>query len=199
MHRLSLAVSGNGAASEANGAIGTKNARKESWKVLVQYIARDPAAWSVASALAPTSYMILVPMHCCSSMLVSQEDVRSPHNYLLNTWARLGLVGLLLTFGIILCGLRLARLVARNASRIRDDDVLAVLLVASIPVAAVVGVVLESPFGALPYFWALGHLSARACQTGAVVPFGRRASVRRTSRPDMWPAHRESTRARTAS
>jgi hypothetical protein len=44
--------------------------------------------------------------------------------------------------------------------------------VASIPVVAFVGVVLESPFGALPYFWAIGHLSARACQVGAVRPFG---------------------------
>jgi hypothetical protein len=44
------------------------------------------------------------------------------------------------------------------------------LLVASIPVAALLGVILESPFGALPYFWALGHLSARACQLGAVRP-----------------------------
>jgi hypothetical protein len=42
--------------------------------------------------------------------------------------------------------------------------------------------VLESPFGALPYFWAIGHLSARACQTGAVVPFGGRGLL------TSWPA-----------
>jgi O-Antigen ligase len=200
VHRLSLAVSGNGAASEANGAIGTKNAREKSWKVLVQYIARDPARMVRGVGFGPdflhdsgADALLL------GTVAASQEDVRSPHNYLLNTWARLGLVGLLLTLGMILCGLRLARLVARNASRIRDDDVLAMLLVASIPLAALVGVVLESPFGALPYFWALGHLSARACQMGAVVPFGRSSGVRPTLSPDVWPAHRASVRARTSS
>ncbi len=101
-----------------------------------------------------------------------QEDVRSPHNYLLGTWARLGLVGVILVLGLLIAGLRLARLVAKRAPHLRDDDVLAMLLVASIPVVAFVGVVLESPFGALPYFWAIGHLSARACQVGAVRPFG---------------------------
>jgi O-antigen ligase len=101
--------------------------------------------------------------------------VRSPHNYLLNTWARLGLVGVGLVLGLMIAALRVARLVARHAPRVRDDDVLAMLLVASIPVVAFVGVVLESPFGALPYFWALGHLSSRACQLGAVTPFGARS------------------------
>ena len=200
VHRLSLAVSGNGAASEANGAIGTKNAREKSWKVLVQYIARDPSRMVRGVGFGPdflhdsgADALLL------GTVAATQEDVRSPHNYLLNTWARLGLVGLLLTLGIIVCGLRLARLVARNASSIRDDDVLAMLLVASIPVAALVGVVLESPFGALPYFWAVGHLSARACQTGAVVPFGRTTSVRPSLGSDVWPGHRESAPARTAS
>jgi len=129
---------------------------------------------------ALTSYTNLVPTYCCSARppAADQEDVRSPHNYLLNTWARLGLVGLVLILGILLTGLRLARLVAMHAPRVRDDDVFAMFLVASIPVAALLGVVLESPFGALPYFWALGHLSARACQVGAVKPFGARALVR---------------------
>jgi len=57
------------------------------------------------------------------------------------------------------------------------------LLVASIPVAALLGVILESPFGALPYFWALGHLSARACQVGAVRPLSVVMSPLRSARP----------------
>jgi hypothetical protein len=34
------------------------------------------------------------------------------------------------------------------------------LLALGVPVVAMLGVVLESPFGAVPYFWALGHLAA---------------------------------------
>jgi hypothetical protein len=171
VHRLSLAVSGNGAASEANGAIGTENARQKSWKLLGQYIVRDPARAIGGVGFGPdflhdsgADALLL------GSAAATQEDVRSPHNYLLNTWARLGLVGVALILGLLVSGLRLARLVAKRAPRIRDDDVLAMLLVTSIPVAALLGVVLESPFGALPYFWGLGHLSARACQLGAVRP-----------------------------
>jgi O-antigen ligase len=177
VHRLSLALSDSGAESEANGAIGTENARLKSWKVLARYIARDPARDVRGVGFGPDflhesgADVLLLG----AAAAADQEDVRSPHNYLLNTWARLGLVGLVLILGILLTGLRLARLVAAHAPRVRDDDVLAMLLIASIPVAALLGVVLESPFGALPYFWALGHLSARACQVGAVKPFGARA------------------------
>ena len=35
----------------------------------------------------------------------------------------------------------------------------AALIVVALPVVALLGVVLESPFGAIPYFWAVGHLA----------------------------------------
>jgi len=184
VHRLSLAVTGNGAASEAHGAIGTENAREKSWKVLVRYIVKDPARMVRGVGFGPDflhdsgADALLLGTHAAT-----QEDVRSPHNYLLNTWARLGVVGLAFVLGLLISGLRLARLVARRAPRVRDDDVLAMLLVASIPVAALLGVILESPFGALPYFWALGHLSARACQVGAVRPLSVVMSPLRSARP----------------
>ncbi len=189
VHRLSLALSGSGAASEADGAIGTENARAKSWNVLVHYLIRDPARDVRGVGFGPDFlHESGADVLLLGAAAAEQEDVRSPHNYLLNTWARLGLAGLAIILGILLTGLRLARLVARHASRIRDDDVLAMLLVASIPVAALVGVVLESPFGALPYFWALGHLSARACQIGVVTPFGSRPAPARSSR--RAPRHR---------
>lgn len=173
VERLLLTIPGNTsstASAEVQGATGTTHARLRSWGALITYIQRDSARDIAGVGFGPDF------LHDSGADLLllgsTQEDVRSPHNYLLNTWARLGLVGLVLVLGLALAGLRLARLLARHAPHIRDDDVLAMLLVASIPVVAVVGVVLESPFGALPYFWAVGHLSARACQTGAVRPFG---------------------------
>ena len=38
-------------------------------------------------------------------------------------------------------------------------SVLAALLAISLPLVSMLGVVLESPFGAIPYFWALGQLA----------------------------------------
>jgi O-antigen ligase len=177
VQRLLLTVPGNSSASsstEIQGSIGTADARLHSWKALISYLEVDPAREVRGVGFGPNflqksgaSVLLLG-----TAAATEQEDVRSPHNYLLNTWARLGLVGLVLVLGLLLAGLRLSRLVAGHARHIRDDDVLAMLLVTSIPVVAFVGVVLESPFGALPYFWALGHLSARASQMKAVRPFG---------------------------
>jgi hypothetical protein len=40
----------------------------------------------------------------------------------------------------------------------------AALALLALPVTALLGVVLESPFGAIPYFWALGHVAYRIVQ-----------------------------------
>lgn len=170
VERLLVTVPGNAPSTSLEGATGTANARLKAWKALIAYMERDPARELRGVGFGPD----YLEESGASVLLLGSPDaeVRSPHNYLLNTWARLGLVGVVLVLGLLIAGLRLARLVAKYAPRVRDDDVLAMLLVASIPVIAFVGVVLESPFGALPYFWAIGHLSARACQIGAVRPFG---------------------------
>jgi O-antigen ligase len=174
--RLLLTVPGNSSSPEIQGSTGTANARLNAWKALVGYLEIDPAREVRGVGFGPdflqesgASVLLLG-----TAAAAEQEDVRSPHNYLLNTWARLGLVGLVLVLGLLLAGLRLAIMITKRVSHLRDDDIMAMLLLASIPVVAVVGVVLESPFGALPYFWAIGHLSARACQTGVVTPFGTR-------------------------
>lgn len=99
------------------------------------------------------------------------DVVRSPHNYLVGTWARLGLIGLAIALALTLIGWRLAyRVVSRGQARLSDADVLAILLVVTVPLVAFVGVVLESPFGAIPYFWALGHLGVLARAGGFTTP-----------------------------
>ena len=200
VHRLTLALSGGGAESEANGAIGTKNARAQSWNVLVHYILRDSSRTIRGVGFGPdflhdSGADILL----LGNTAAAEEDVRSPHNYLLNTWARLGLIGVGLILGILFTGLRVARLVVRHAAQLREDDTLAILLVASIPVAAFVGVVLESPFGSLPYFRALGHLSARVCQTGAAVPFGHLSDGALPSGRDLVQQTRSAQRSASSS
>jgi hypothetical protein len=187
--RLLLTVPGNLTATasteESQGASGTAHARLHSWGALVRYIEQGTARNIRGVGFGPA---YLQESGAAELLLgAPSTEVRSPHNYLLNTWARLGLVGLVLILGLLLAGIRLARLVAKHAPRVRDDDVLAMLLVAGVPVVAAVGVVFESPFGALPYFWAIGHLSARACQVGAVAPFGVRVGGHRVESPSTAP------------
>ena len=85
------------------------------------------------------------------------ENVRSPHNWLIATYARLGLIGLGLA-GLLL--LQITRLMWANRARIGEDDLLsmATLIVLAILPVALLGVVLEAPFGAVPFFWAAGIL-----------------------------------------
>jgi O-antigen ligase len=98
---------------------------------------------------------------------VEFQNVRSPHNYLLGTWARLGLIGAALAAAIFVAAGRLALRRLRTATD--PADLLAALIVLTIPLTAMLGVVLESPFGAIPYFWAVGQLCATA-KTSSRVP-----------------------------
>ena len=142
------------------GAGGRAHARLAATKVVSQYLERNQIREFAGVGFGPNflhesggDVALLGGYH---------PEVRAPHNYLLNSWARLGLIGVSLALAVLLLAFRLGRGVMRRARTLRDDDVLAFLIVVSIPVAAIFGVVLESPFGAIPYFWAVGHLGVRA-------------------------------------
>jgi hypothetical protein len=67
-------------------------------------------------------------------------------------------MGVLLVTALFGYGIALATKLRKRPAA--DVDVLAALLVVGIPTASLVGVVMESPFGAIPYFWALGQLGS---------------------------------------
>jgi hypothetical protein len=123
------------------------------------------------------------------------EDVRSPHNYLVGTLARLGVFGALLAGSVMVAAAGLGLRVLR--SRPDTVSVLAALLVLALPVPALLGVILESPFGAIPYFWAVGHL-ARHLQdrrheesAGDVLPVPAVGALEPVAQPDLGlPAER---------
>ena len=146
----------SGITDTSSGAYGTVAARQTVWDRVGDYVLRDAGRTAVGVgfgrnfiaesgsqvALEGTTYL----------------NVRSPHNYVLGTLARLGVAGALIVSMVIGLGWWL------GMSRLRKDvgpvGTLAALLALSLPVIALLGVVLESPFGAIPYFWALGHLAA---------------------------------------
>jgi hypothetical protein len=88
-------------------------------------------------------------------------NVRSPHNWFIGIYARMGLVGVIL-ISVVLT--QLLAIVVKNRSRIGQDSLLlvATLSVAAILPVATLGVVLEAPFGAVPFFWSLGILMTLA-------------------------------------
>ncbi|GAA5111442.1 hypothetical protein GCM10025762_20530 [Haloechinothrix salitolerans] len=181
IERLSASVGGLfSSTSDVGGAQGTMSARAHSWAHLAGYLQDDPVRNVVGVGFGP-NYLIdsKADYELYSG---TREDVRSPHNYLLGGWARLGLVGLALLLALTVLGWRLAVVVGRRAPRLNDVDVLAIMIAAGMPGVALVGVMLEAPFGALPYYWALGHLSAVACQHSLVTPIRRFLGLTRADR-----------------
>jgi hypothetical protein len=135
--------------------LNTQRARSEAWERLLAYARQTPRREAVGVGFGP-HFMI---ESGASIALFRSDDptVRSPHNYPLGTFARLGLLGL----GLLgLLGLQILVGVWRVRRYAADDDL--VLLAAIVPpmilITATVGVVLEAPFGAIPFFWFLGIL-----------------------------------------
>jgi O-antigen ligase len=171
---------------DVGGARSTSRARLESWEAIWEYLQESPGRLIAGVGFGPD---YLHDSGGDAKLLGSDlaEDVRAPHNYLVNSLARLGILGLLLVLGLLITGIRLSFSLARGDPDLTNMDVLAVLCVTVIPIGAVVGVILESPFGAIPFFWGLGHLSGRVAELGV----GRRIGMpqrRRPIRPEEVPA-----------
>jgi O-antigen ligase len=138
-------------------AAGTTQARLKTWSALHDWTTEDP--WRNALGAGFGVNVMAVSGASIALLRTNDPDLRSPHNFLLTAWARLGLLGFAVVTLIFAVGLRLAAQVRKMP--MTDIDLVAGLLLVSLPIAALTGVVLESPFGAIPYFWALGHLGSR--------------------------------------
>lgn len=158
-----------GFSSGSSQASGTVAVRREVWRQVGSYVLRDAQRTAVGVGFGPN----FIAASGSRAALEGTEytNVRSPHNYLLGTLARLGVGGALLVAVLLLLGWA----VAVPALRASSDavTVLAAGLAIALPVTALLGVVLESPFGALPWFWALGQLAATRRSAPALPPPGR--------------------------
>lgn len=95
-----------------------------------------------------------------------ERDVRSPHNYFVGSFARLGAVGV--TFLLLLSWITW-RAAWKSRENLFSSEIFLFCACAflGLLVVGLFGVVLESPFGAVPFFWTVGVLTA----------FGRRGSA----------------------
>ena len=166
---------GSGRSSEGSGSeggrpvdtgVGTFEARVAGWKEVVRWILDDGPSRMALGAGFGSHYLQLSGADVAFFGPYVDPSIRAVHNYGLNTWARLGLVGLILVIGIAALAVVAAVRLSFRTPTPPTLDLFASLLVLAIPVVALMGVVLESPFGAIPYFWAVGYLSARMVEEG---------------------------------
>lgn len=153
--RLSGTFGGTESAAAA-GAAGTTDARQHSWEILQEWILADSGRAAVGVGFGP-NFML---ESGASIALIGPGDeraaeVRSPHDYWLGTLARTGLVGLSLVLIAVAGALRK---VWHSREAAVEDELLLVasLVVVSVVAPATFGVVLESPFGAVPFWWSVG-------------------------------------------
>jgi hypothetical protein len=157
--RLIATVNDTSASQEvAASAQGTLHGRLTAWNRVVTYTLADPVRTLVGTGFGPDF------LHLSDADVALGVDrypgVRSPHNYLLTSFARLGALGLAAVAALLL-GIFAA--VIREIRADEQDELasLCVLLVIALGIVAMLGVVLESPFGSIPFFWAAGILLAR--------------------------------------
>lgn len=157
--RLIATVNDTSASQEvAVSAQGTVHGRLIAWNRVVAYTLADPVRTLVGTGFGPDF------LHLSDADVALGVDqypgVRSPHNYLLTTFARLGALGLAVVAALLVA---IFTAVVREIRAEERDELasLCVLLVVALGIVAMLGVVLESPFGSIPFFWAAGVLLAR--------------------------------------
>ncbi|WP_316744368.1 O-antigen ligase family protein [Streptomyces sp. MK7] len=137
---------------------GTSNGRKVAWSRTVNYAFADPVRGLVGVGFGPD----FLRSSGADIALGSDrfEGVRSPHNYALTVLARLGTVGLVVIASLLIVIVSAATRELCTRRGTEPLSALCVLLVLAIFIASMLGVILESPFGAVPFFWAGGILLA---------------------------------------
>ena len=145
-------------------ALGTAQVREYAWTGVTTYVFADARRTAVGVGFGPDFVQDSGTAYSLEG--TEYKDVRSPHNYILGTLGRLGLGGALLALLMIGAAARLA--VRRLAGPADAVTVIAALILLTLPVTALLGVVLESPFGAIPYFWAIGQLARRGGEPALV-------------------------------
>lgn len=166
---------------EQNNAQGTADARLVVWQRVVAWTSESSSRAAFGSGFG-TDFLT----ESDSIALLegtTYNGVRSPHNWLVTSYARLGAIGAVLAVTLLVV---LVRTIIRRRRQIGEDDLMtmaSLIVVAIIPVA-LLGVVLESPFGAVPFYWAAGVVLAnRGERRGSRCPPDNRAAHSPGHRP----------------
>ncbi|HUT77212.1 MAG TPA: O-antigen ligase family protein [Polyangia bacterium] len=164
----------------SNSGVGTFTARAKGWRAAVEWLHEGSPGRAVFGTGFGPHYMQLSGADVLLLGEFADPEVRPIHNFAINTWARLGIVGLLALLFVAVPAIVAAFRLSWRSWQPPPLDLFAGLLVIAIPVTALVGVVLETPFGAIPYFWAVGYLGARMVEEGLWKPLSLPARLARS-------------------
>jgi hypothetical protein len=143
-----------GSLAEQN-AQGTQRARELTWSQVVEWTNEKPARAILGSGFGND---FLEESGALANLEgTTYTNVRSPHNWFIGIYARLGIVGTILA---VLWVSQMIGIMFQERRRIGESELYsfsAFAFVAILPVATL-GVVLEAPFGAIPFFYASGVL-----------------------------------------
>lgn len=140
---------------------GTAQARRQVWTKVEDYLG-DKRSRSLLGVGFGPNYLATTGAEAILEG-TTYSNVRAPHNFAINTWARLGAVAAILQLLLVAYAAWLA-VRAVWVGGLSPLGQLAVALAVALPIAAFVGVILESPFGAVPYYWAVGTLAAEGAR-----------------------------------
>lgn len=136
---------------------GTTQAREASWDLLIDYVGRHPERRTIGVGFGPNFMLNSGAAYALLGPNAAETGVRSPHNYWLGTYARLGIPGL--AFATVVALVVLSRIVrVRKLLGEHDLYLLAAVMAVGLIPTALFGVTFESPFGAVPFYWAAGLL-----------------------------------------
>lgn len=140
--------------------IGTAQARLNSWQVLFDWIQREPKRFFFGEGFNAN---IMHTSGAGVALLGEQSpelpSLRAPHNFVLNSWAHLGIVGVFLFLLCCICFV-LSSLPRHRVKNNQSASYLFSLIPIGLLVPSLFGVILEAPFGAIPFWWAIGCVIA---------------------------------------
>lgn len=147
-------------------ASGTTAAREAAWGSVLRYVNQSPQRVAIGVGMGPD--FLKASGAWVHYQWVGRKIVRQPHNFVLNTYARLGIVGVLLLGWLVVALSRTSWRLLRSP-RHQPVDLTWVLIWTTLLVTSLVGVILEAPFGAIPFGWAAGRVlvSGREHRAGA--------------------------------
>ncbi|WP_166671308.1 O-antigen ligase family protein [Cryobacterium psychrophilum] len=149
--------SSQGSTSAAESAQGTQRARELVWSGVIDWTNEETSRTIFGGGFGNNFLDESGTLAYLEGSTYS--GVRSPHNWFVGNYARLGVIGFALSIAVCL---QLLGTIVRYRRRIGEDPLLslsALLIVAILPVASF-GVVLEAPHGAVPFWWAAGIIFA---------------------------------------
>ncbi|WP_169748113.1 O-antigen ligase family protein [Demequina rhizosphaerae] len=179
-----LPAQSEGTAQQVSAA-GTQRARELVWSGVVGWTNEENGRALLGSGFGNNFLEQSGTLHYLEGTTYS--NVRSPHNWFVGVYARLGIIGITLIGAWVV---QLLLILWRRRKAVGLDDLLsfsALAVFAVLPVATF-GVVLEAPFGAVPFFWASGIIMAERGISpfpGASRALGRAQSVRRPPRSSV--------------